>query len=120
MKRMLTLFLIIFPFLSACTGNPGRPFYKTKEGIDYVGLNVSHQLVQRNAKATISNWFYLYVPIRLEIGMETNVTDKLSDMMLKQYKGDVLTNVEVEKYTMYSMFWNIHSYSMTADVWKEK
>lgn len=119
LNRLLIIILMIF-CVSACTSNPNYSLYKTHSPINYVELNNSHRMIQRGVEADISNWFFLYLPAKLEVGTDTVIADKLSDRILKKYNGDILTNVEIKKDTLITLYWNYYSYSMTADVWSRK
>ena len=99
----------------------GQPVYKKSEKIDVDGLNKDYQLVGSQQSATVGNYFFLYIPVKLGLSSEEGDTEnRLMQDLLKRFDGDLLTNIKFRSSYLITAYWNQWTREIVADVWKKR
>ena len=118
-KTIINIIIVVIAMQLTSCANNSPPMYKSSQKMNSVAVGNEYELISSNVTHTLSNWWLLYIPVKLSIPNE-RVEDKLTHALLNKYSGELLTNVQIEKSTFFTIYWNVWSYKITADVWRKK
>ncbi|RLA75785.1 MAG: hypothetical protein DRG78_20365 [Epsilonproteobacteria bacterium] len=128
--KKLSLVIILFTIIlfTGCSSKQNQlELQKSKKYVSLKNINQHFNLMQKDAKYELSNKFFVYLPAKMSIpvdssGSDVNLlaVDRLSLYLLNKYNGDILTNVRIETDWLFTIYWNTYTYYITADVWKRK
>jgi hypothetical protein len=107
-------------FLSGCSTSFLTPTVKSNVKVDQNVLEQKYRLMNHRATASLSNHYIAYLPVSVSLGNNEDAVDALSNILLRKYRGDLLTDVVVKNKIFISFYWNIFTYEIEAEVWRKK
>ena len=118
---MLGILLLAVSIQGCIPKYKGEKIYTTQEKVDERLLEEKYKLVARAQEAEIGNYLILYVPVKLGLpNTEEAIENTLAQKLLARFNSDILTNVKIESFKYFTVYWNVFGRKITADVWRKK
>ena len=110
---------LLLPFLAGCATGYGkftnRISTPTSQDLGY--LKSDFRLIAPKAETTLNRHFFGYIPVSGYYPFD-DVT--AIHELLRQYDGDLATDVHIEKKLLFLLYYNRYYVVVTGDVWKRK
>jgi len=85
--------------------------------LDYDKLSENYVLIQKDCSNTNQRWMVYAIPIS---GFYSFTDEYVIDKLLKECRGDVVTNVQIKDWFFVSGYLNYYGVSAEGNIWRKK
>ena len=119
MKRTTAVLALLCALLAGCASKPVR-FTNVTEALtasDQEYLKANFDLVYSGAEITLSRHFLMMYPLS---GYYQFNDETITNELLNKYKGDIVSNLQINKKLIFLLYYNRYYIVATGDVWRKK